>query len=96
MTDWTKPDAYGTDALARKMHDVRIRALSIWYDLYNLTGDLAMGTVADAWDMPSAWAIAEGLIDEITDGRKQRKAQNLLYQVRRLYDEYSELQGVYE
>lgn len=96
MTDWTKPEAYGTDALARKMHDVQVKALSIWYDLYNLTGDLAMGNVADAWDTPSAWAVAEGLIEEIPDSRRQRKAQSLLDQVRRLYDEYSQLQGAYE
>lgn len=94
MTDWTKADAYGTDVIARKMHDMHVKALSIWYDLYRLTDDLAMGTVADTWDTPAAWAVAEGVIEELSDCGKKRKAQSLLYQVRRLYDEYSQLREV--
>jgi hypothetical protein len=96
MTDWTKACAYGTERVARKMQDVQVRALSVWYDLYSLTGDPAMGTVADAWDVPSAWDIAESIIDDMHDTSKQRRARNLLCQVRRLYDEYSRLRGVFE
>ena len=95
MTDWTKASAYGVDRVARRMQDVQVKALSIWYDLYHLTGDPAMGTVADAWDVPSAWDVAESLIDDMHDGSKQRRARNLLCQVRRLYDEYSQLRGAF-
>ncbi len=96
MTDWTKASAYGTANVARKMQNVQVKALSVWYDLYSLTGTPAMGTVADAWDVPSSWDIAESLIDDMHDVSKQRRARNLLYQVRRLYDEYSQLRGVFE
>ncbi len=96
MTDWTKASAYGAEKVARKMQDVQVKALSVWYDLYSLTGDPAMGTVADSWDVPSAWDVAESIIDDMHDARQQRRARNLLGQVRRLYDEYSQLQGVYE
>ena len=92
MTDWTKADAYGTDVIARKMHNLQVKALSIWYDLYRLTNDISMGAVADTWDSPSAWAVAEGVIDDMPDSRKQRKAQGLLYQVRCIYDQYSQLE----
>ena len=96
MTDWTKASAYGTEHLGRKMQDVQVKALSIWYDLYNLTGTPAIGTVADAWDVPGAWDVAESLIDDMQDASKQRRARNLLDQVRRLYDQYSQLQGVFQ
>jgi hypothetical protein len=96
MTNWTKAYAYGPDAAARQLQALEVKALSIWYDLYRLTDDVAMGTVADSWDLPAAWDVAEALIEEMRDRSKQRKAQGLLHQVRQLYGEYSRLRGVFE
>lgn len=96
MTNWTKASAYGPEAVARQMQSLEVKALSIWYDLYCLTNDAAMGTVADSWDLPAAWDVAEAVIEEMNDRGKQRKAQGLLYHVRQLYDEYSCLQSVFE
>lgn len=96
MTDWTKPSAYAAERLTQKMQDVQVKALTIWYDLYDLTGAAAMGTVADSWDIPGAWDVAEGLIDDMADASKQRRARNLLDQVRKLYDQYSHLQGAFQ
>ena len=96
MTNWTKASAYGPDAVARQMQALEVKALSIWYDLYRLTDDATMGTVAESWDLPSAWDVAETVIEEMADRSKQHRAQRLLYQVRQLYDQYSQLQGIFE
>lgn len=96
MTDWTKAYAYGPDAVERQLHALQVKALSIWYDLYRLTDDVAMGTVADSWDLPAAWDVAETLIEEMEDRGKQRRAQGLLSQVRQIYGQYSQLRGIYQ
>lgn len=95
MTDWTKANAYGPDAVARQMQALEVKALSIWYDLYRLTDDVAMGTVADSWDLPAAWDVAETLIEEIVDRGKQRKALGLLHQVRQIYGQYNQLREIH-
>jgi hypothetical protein len=94
MTDWTNANAYGPDAVERQLQALQVKALSIWYDLYRLTDDIAMGTVADSWDLPSAWDVAETLIEEMEDRGKQCRAQNLLHQVRQIYGQYTELQSI--
>jgi hypothetical protein len=96
MTNWTKASAYGPDAIARQMQSLEVKALSIWYDLYRLTDDPAMGTVADSWDLPAAWDVAEAVIEDMSDRSKQWQAQNLLHQVCHLYQEYSRLQSILE
>jgi hypothetical protein len=94
MTDWTKANAYGREAIERQLQGLEVKALSIWYDLYRLTDDAAIGTVADLWDLPAAWDVADAVIEDMHDRSKQNRAQRLLHQVRQLYAQYTELRGV--